>query len=666
MAKFYPADEPVKRPPAKAKEQKKQKFYPAEEEVSEPSYSDKLLGAAQGVLEKGGGSKRALEDYMSESSGHTQTAIDGAYGAVQGATFNMADEGYGAVRALVDERPYSEAYPDHRDEARRAWAEARARSPIASTVGEVGGAVLSPGSKILGAGKGLRGVLRGAAEGGAQSYGATDKEGTMQFAKSLGEENWDWKALSDPAIETGMGAGLGAGVGLISNAVTSGFSKSPSAVRAEVLGTKGKDWRVDGPGDRQGMVGRVSETGMLKNRKSSYDVDSNKFKPEGKSKFQIDEIEKNTEERLLGRAEDAIEKIQMRKEEKFGMLLDNRYVPSAKIDQMSSEIADEYRKRGLFKGPFNRDEAVEKIRQHIYDQVMAGGGDMSRFSLREIDQLKRMAQEDVRNFSKGLGELGDNDELARITARKLKNLVEDNIGGGSIAAEFKKLNGRQHDFLTAKGDLQGKLKSLELAKPAGEQVNKTSLTEKFISNFSGGSQGRLDRAAAKEWYDGAIPKPVRAVVPYAAEEAPGVMYRQNMQGQEGAKGNWRNPSGAMDQGGNIPEELIRTPLPRTTQELIEKKPFVLAKIAQMMPDMFDAVKDVFDHNPEGLPELAQVISMKMPHVFAKDKYNRFDGRILNEADKQKAIKDTLLKDELSSIAQAKIITRLNKEGLYDD
>jgi len=91
----------------------------------------------------------------------------------------------------------------------------------------------------------------------------------------------------------------------------------------------------------------------------------------------------------------------------------------------------------------------------------------------------------------------------------------------------------------------------------------------------------------------------------------------------------------------------------------------LAKIAQMMPEMYDAVKDVFEHNPESLGELAQVISMKMPHVFAKDKYNRFDGRIVGEADKQKAIKDTLLKEELNSIEQAKIITKLNKTGEFD-
>ena len=619
-------------------EDTKIKLYDSVEDQGKASYTDKVLGAVRGVVEKGGGSPKPLTQFMDESRGATDTALDGAYGMAQGLTYNLADEGYGAVRAMGDERPFSEAYPEHRDEAREAWAEARDRSPFAAGGGEVVGAMLSP-NKVFGAGKGLRGLVRGAAEGGTQAFGASDSE--------------DAKGM---AIDTALGAGAGLATGAVANLATKGFSKSPNATRAEVLGAKGKDYRVDGPGDRKKIVERITKTGMLKNRKMKYDVDSGTFKTVGKSKFQIDELEKNTEDRLLGRAEDAISELQNRKESYYGKILDNRFVPMSYIDNMASEIAEEYAKRGLLKGPMARNEAVTKVKDNILDQAMNLGSDTSKISLRQLDQLKRMAQEDVRNFSKGLGELGDNDELARITARKLKNLVEDNIGD----ANFGKLNSSQHDFLTVKGDLQNKLKTLELATPASSNVNKTSMLEGTVDGFLGGSQGRLDRASSKEWWQKSIPKPVRAVIPYALEETPGVIYRQNMEGQ-GMKGNYRDPSSVP----NIPEQLIRTPLPRSTSGLLDKKPFVLAKIAQMMPEMLDAVQDVYDNNPENLSELAQVISMKMPHVFEKDKYNRFDGRIVSEVDKQKAIKDTLLNNGLSSIEQAKIITRLNKEGLFE-
>lgn len=581
----------------------------------------------------------AVQAQVEEEASEYETIKDWGHGAVQGATLNFADEIYGAGKSVYD-RGDLEDYELNRDVARKEWSEARERSPIATTTGEIVGSVVSPGSKALAAGKGLRGVTRGLIEGGIQSYGATDKE-----------------TGKDQAVDAAKGAALGGVVGGATNYLTKRFSKSPNAVRAEVMGVKGRDYRVDGPGDRRNSIENITKSGMLKNRKMEYDVDKMSFVPRGKSKFSLDELEKNTEERLLGRAEDAVEKIQDRKEQYYGMLLDNRYVSNKTIDDMVLEISDEYSKRGLFKGPEARNEAVLKIQQNIYDQIQNIGGDPSRISLRQLDRIKRMAQEDVKNFSKGLGEIGDNDELARITSRKLKDLVNNNIGDDG----FKKLNSAQHDFLTAKGDLQNKIKSLELATPASENVNKTSILERFVDGLSGGSQGRLDGAARTEWYEKAIPAPVRAVVPYALEETPGVIYRQNFQGKEDMGGTWRNPSSVP----NIPEQLIRTPLPRSTQGLIDKKPFVLAKIAQMMPEMLDAVKDVYENNPENLGELAQVISMKMPHVFEKDKYNRFDGRILSEVDKQKAIKDTLLNEKINSIEQAKIITKLNKEGIYE-
>lgn len=596
-------------------------------------------------------SKSKDEAAPPEKRGYAEDAIiDGLFAAAQGATFNLADEGYGAAKALLDDRPFEEAYPQHRDVARREWKEARERSPIATTVGEIGGAVVSPGSKILGAGKGLRGILRGGAEGAAQSYGATEKE-----------------SLQDQLIETGMGAGIGAGTGAVMNLATKGFSKSPNATRSEVLGVKPKDYRVDGPADRKQIVERIKDTGMLKNRKMEYDADQMKFVPKNKSKFAIDELEKNTEERLLQRSQDAVEKLQQRKERYFGMQLDNRYVSAGQIDQMAVEIAEEYRKRGLMKGPFDRTAAVEKIKENIYDSMMVEGGDMSKFTLRQIDQLKRQAQEDVRNFSKALGELGDNDELARITARKLKHLVEDNIGH----ADFKKINSAQHDFLTIGSDIRGKIRSLELAPPQRIQAEKTNFAERFVDSTMGGSQGRLDNAARKEWWQKNIPNPVRAAIPYAAEETPGVLYRQQMQGNE-VQVQFDDPGHPMNRRGrtpqsvpNLPEQLIRTPLPRKTTELMQKKPFVLAKVAQMMPDMFEAVQDAYEHNPESIGEIAQVLAVKMPHVFEKDKYNRFDGRILSEQDKQKAIKDTLLRKDIDSIAQADIITKLNQEGLFE-
>lgn len=124
MSKYTPSVEASNKPKSKKK-------YTASVEArgDGPSYSDKILGVAQGVIEKGGGSKIPLQEYAEQSQGMTDTAIDGAYGAVQGATYNFADEMYGAGMSLYEEGNLDD-YEGHRDAAREAWAAARERSPM--------------------------------------------------------------------------------------------------------------------------------------------------------------------------------------------------------------------------------------------------------------------------------------------------------------------------------------------------------------------------------------------------------------------------------------------------------------------------------------------------------------------------------------------------------
>lgn len=581
----------------------------------------------------------------SEDDSILDSVLDTAYAAAQGATFNYADELYGVGKSLYEAGDLSQ-YETHRDAARARWDEAKERSPGLTFAGEVAGSVLSPSSKVLAAGKGLRGVVRGVAEGAVQASGASDDEvGSREFL-----------------TETATGAGVGGATGLIANTLTRGFRKSPNDMRAEAVGSRAKDYLADGPADRRKSLENLSKTGLFKNRKMEFDAEKLEFKPLGKSKFQLDELEKNTEERLLTRAQDAVKKIQIRKERDFGRLLTGRRVSHAQLEQMAEEVADEYVRRGLIKGPEARLDSVRKVYENIQAQIEQLGGDLNAPTLDVLDKVKRMAQEDVKNFSKALGDVSDNDELARIVSRKLKELVENNLGSDRLAAEFKKLNGAQHDFLNVATDLQDKMRKLATTATGRPQLEKTNFLETFVDSAMGGTQGKLDRAALKEGYQRVVPEAGRAVIPYALEETPGVIYRQQV--QDGTTTGRRPQSvGGVE---NIPEQLIRTPLPRSSAELMEKKPFVLAKVAQMMPEMFDAVQDVFENDPEQLPELAQVIAQKMPQFFARDKYNRFDGRIFSEQDKNRAIKDTLLRKDIGSIRQAEIITKLNQEGIFEE
>lgn len=571
----------------------------------------------------------------------SETVQDTAMGAAQGATFNFADELYGMGASALGDKTYEE----ERDSARKVWEEARERSPVGSMVGEIGGSVFSPLNKVLGAGKGLKGVFRGGAEGAAQSYGATDEE-----------------TIKGQALETVVGGGVGAGTGAISNLLTKTFSKSPNAMRSEVLGVKAKDYRVDGPGDRKKIVERIKDTGMLKGRKAEYNPQTLKFEPRSKSKFTLDEIEKNTEERLFNRSSEASEKLQERKIQEFGEALNTIKVPVNDLNKMAEEIADEYSKRGLSKGPIDRMKAAANITDHIKQQLqLQGSGIEGGVLLKDLDTVKRMAQEDVKNFSKSLGELGDSEELARITARKLKNIVENNVG----SEEFKKINSAQHDMLSVKGDLLDRIKSLELESPGRKSYGHTGILDRLVEGATGSSQGRLDAANMKELYEG-LPKifnPAKAVIPFALEEAPGALYRQNMQG-DNIRGNWRNPSNYNGATMITPREIINYKIPRTTQGILENKDKVVAKLVQngVPDDLVDTITQALNEDHEAVSNIAPLIISQFPTIFERSKYKVFDGQFLDPQDRAKAADDISKRDDLNSVARAKMINEINKSG----
>jgi len=573
----------------------------------------------------------------------SETVQDFGFGVAQGVTFNLADEAYGAAKSLIEDIPYAEA----RDEARRSWMKARERSPVASLGGEIVGSVASPASKILGAGKGLKGIARGAAEGAAQSYGATDRE------SALGQTG-----------DVILGSAIGGATGAASNLFTKTFSKSPTDIRSEVLGVKPKDYLVKGPGDRKKIVERINETGMLKNRKMEYNPQTMKFEPRSKSKFTLDELEKNTEERLLARADDAASKLQTRKINEFGTILDTKQVSIADLNNMADEIALEYSKRGLSKGPMDRANAALRISENIKDQINFNGSGLSPNGafLKDLDLVKRMAQEDVKNFSKSLAELGDTEELARITSRKLKELVEKGVGDPN----FTKINSAQHDFLTVGGDLLERVKSLKLEPARSKSYGHTSILDRFIEGATGSSQGRLEAAGAKEIYEG-LPKflnPAKAVVPYALEEAPGAVLRQKFQGGT-TKENWRNP-GSLGFGNTMltPREVINYKLPRSTEGLLQNKEMVLAKLVQngIPEDMLDAVAQALNEDHDSVSKIAPLLVTQLPTLFERSKYKVFDGQFLDPQDRAKAADDISKRDDLNSIERARMINQINKSN----
>jgi len=190
-----------------------------------------------------------------------ETAYDAARGAAQGATLGFADELAGAIKdpvgaakqaaSYVGYEPSEEdvaGYKSARDKYRAADEAARERSPIASTLGEIGGGLVLPvGGAIRGA-KGATGLAKSAAGMGA-AYGAGSD--TSDTGKGM-------------AISTGMGAALGQAGSVVSPKVARYLGNKLKARGAkQAMGATGMSGReIQRAGTDTG--GELIERGVVK------------------------------------------------------------------------------------------------------------------------------------------------------------------------------------------------------------------------------------------------------------------------------------------------------------------------------------------------------------------------------------------------------------------
>jgi hypothetical protein len=180
----------------------------------------------------------------------TETLGDAQEGLAQGISFNLADEAYGVVgtpfRMAANAisgadagkgfgQRVSDAYARSRDFAREGYKQARERSPIATTVGEVGGGMALGGTaqrgglSLLNAAKPTygsmigRGAAEGAAYGGAYGFGAGEG----------GIENRVDSAASGAALGAVTGGATGAiGAKMAKNAAVKSIPSSKALKQA--------------------------------------------------------------------------------------------------------------------------------------------------------------------------------------------------------------------------------------------------------------------------------------------------------------------------------------------------------------------------------------------------------------------------------------------------
>lgn len=580
-----------------------------------------------------------LERSMGDTMGDAATVF------VQGASHDFADEIAGGATAITGGN-----YREGRDAYREKVQGARENiGPIPSTavetLGNVASTALIPGAR---AGKAATEIGLAAVQG----VGAADE--ISDVPKSAGIST----------LVSGATQGVTKGLGQVLGA------SDPDKKLAKVIGARGQDFNKKGIEGWKGketkkspdvLAKKLDEMGFFRQGKVQFDTIEGKFKPAGsrlESFFQPQSLDD-----LHNRAMESVSALKSRNQS----LLQGKSIPMNKLAETLKQAVEDYVPDGYnyaarlraaenivgtilndlnLQGKIKRSTLPEDLLKPMVPGTKVSGNNMY-IDATDVEGIKKQLYDEVKQtFAQGksANDLNLGPEAQRKFSAKIDNLM-DSYGGG----EYKRNNDMMSDFLSAtemifnKGSREAGYGMEGPRLTMGSQVIQ-GIKDLTVNNAPAGI------ATARM---GQIPdSPAGAVFRNYVERFPTEAVNNNKQG--------RRPDSI-----NIPEELIRTPLPRTTEGLRKNKNFVLAKVAQMAPDMFEAVKDTYEREPEMLSEIAPVLAQKMPHFFERDKYNRFDGRIMNEMDKSRAIKDTLSNSNLNSIQQAEIISKLNKDGIYD-
>jgi len=583
---------------------------------------------------------------------------------VSGASLGFHDEALGGIvaayqKATGDPRPYGELYEEARDAERGKIEEGRKRSPIATFLAEMGGGAAISSLGIAGkvAGKipkiGTKfptsGALNTAAEGFSIGYGESTKE--------------DLSGNLIDAAATGITSGLLHKAG---EKVSDFIFPDSSNLRAKYTGADLKDFKKHGGfGDPEVIAADAHKMRAFKYSKSNYNFKTHQLDPVGKTgrntptrvealQNWTDNLEKMAKEKARLVKTNASKPLYYGKDiaESPAMVNALGRLEADSTDINARDIVDNIAKEVEFH--FNNNH--EYINAFGEKVVEPQGIDLTR-----VDALKSAYQEKASKFYDSIDPM-DREVAEKYTsvADALKLFIENNTG--KAGKQIKKIN---HSYYTLKNSSRRIHKEIARDKyGASEGITKeipmvgTALYQggKIIDNIQGGPKMKLGRASVGDFLRDKVPEPVKK---FGGQLAPrGTQTLLNTHERENSV-NRREPQ-------SIPEQLIRTPLPRNSEEFLDKKDFVLMKAAQQAPELFDNLKDILENSPEDVPELLPILAQQAPHLFPRDKYNRIDGVILNPEDKIRATKDTMNRDDLSNHDKMKMINELNKTGVFYD
>jgi len=575
---------------------------------------------------------------------------DATRGAIRGATFGASDElGISKKEDII---------------------KSRERSPVAFTAGEIGGSLLG-GAPLTGASKLLRGLRTASGE---RTFGIKAAEAVGQAIRP--------GAIRRTALESGAFGYLGSEgktteekikAGIVSAALGSAvhgtgrvvkrFFKDPSAKRASALGASQRDFRfkdeyrsIEEAADSLHKADAFAKEPML------WDPRKRKYI---KSMDGVPRDEKFIERSLAERFEDTKARIHSEVMDTLaGSAARNKKYTS--IDVMTTKVgADKKSIQDVLDDATNvyGSDAIALANKEQEELVRTIDNMLLRQGKTELDifgvyQLKKMIQDKVQQmggYSNPFLEATDKQRVKLLNdmARKIRQLVEHEAGpsAGSAIKNMNKDSAHHYRLLETleAQEIAKKTHTGQLPQYAGA-MNQVYQAARGAGEMIKTPGAGLSMAGFAESM-GQIPIPLRKGAEDVIQKAPGIMFTDRYMKDRNLG---REPQ-------SLPEALMETPFPRSSEAVMEKPNLFLAKVAQQTDnhDLVVQLQEAMKH-PRKLEKIMPLIARQYPHLFEYSEYGDWDGKLIDPADRQIYTKDIRDRTDLNEYQKAEIIDHLNK------
>lgn len=346
-----------------------------------PKYSATQSAVMHGLNQATGGFSDELQG-LGEAAGRVV--------GVQGAGGPMKDMGAAPGGPTLDWETLRDAYKAARDHERTALKQQEKEHPTASGVGDVVGMVGSPINKIA---KPLGLVGGGAAIGGINALGNSDKEDLGGLAK-------------DTALGAGLGAGVGVGLGKVTPYVEAGVDKVAKGTRslaekfgARALGAERGTIKSLGINKVKDAAGQMLDNGGFSPLANTDDLISRNAALKDKGG------------QMMGKAYDAVDSAGA-----------STFSPLEAAKDVEGKLGDFYR------SPINRGE-TNQLKNTIDSILMRTTSDTEAIPLREAQNLKEELGK-VANWKNNLN-VTDKEKMAREAYGIVSEHIDNAVAKGS-------------------------------------------------------------------------------------------------------------------------------------------------------------------------------------------------------------------------------------------